>query len=551
MAYARRIGILALLLSCSVIAKPIASQLHARASSYLPVVELKWIETALALLAAGLVTLTYAILIGAGTRMTSTSKLPLLPIVQNIGTILEATWPDLSSSAVCGPTETDTIKLLYIAKMGDGRYHAARGLRESEASPDVTLATPSFWLTSGSQLTTNVVQLAVWEWVFLWMNMGMVASTLLYNGVFTDNHGPDSYVRVTLVLIYASAYCLHAIFVWHSVTTFFTMVAAGSAWSMLHRANFAVVDSEQFKQRLESSRTNPSRLDFRLIDKASTAFVPANYTVKLEHEADDADLDSQTSERTNNSNGVISSLETTILEPHSEENVGLQEALANIKAVQKWERQNATNAAQTALYRVVANGMIMTTIIISSGFIMWTSSPTDTPSTQLGSLGLLASISLGVAAMFTSAVQMTILNSAFRMILHMKEVNINGHAVDYTKKRVSGRKNIGFIYGKLKSDLVRGRDLIKTASVWDVLSLLLFGPSFTLLPTSADHALESEGAHFQLTVTIRGERVVMTTGGTDKHSKDKQGANLEAINVCYRPRSEPPPIIDRRGVEEV
>jgi len=93
--------------------------------------------------------------------------------------------------------------------------------------------------------------------------------------------------------------------------------------------------------------------------------------------------------------------------------------------------------------------------------------------------------------------------------------------------------------------------LIKTASVWDVLSLLLFGPSFTLLPTSADHALESEGAHFQLTVTIRGERVVMTTGGTDKHSKDKQGANLEAINVCYRPRSEPPPIIDRRGVEEV
>lgn len=545
MTYSRRVGIV-FLLSCSVFAKPIVSQLHARASSHLPVIEVKWIETALALLAAGLVTVTYAILIGAGTRMTSTSKLPLSPIIQNIGAILEVTWPEKSSSTVCGPVETDTIRLLYIAQMGDRKHHTARGLRQCEATPEVQLTTPSFWLTSGSQLTTNVVQLAVWEWVFLWMNMGMVVSTLLYNGIFTENHGPDSYVRVTLVLIYASAYCLHAIFVWYSVTTFFTMVSAGSAWSMLHRANFAVVDLNQFKERLESPPDNPSPLDFRLINKASAAFVPSNYAVKLEHDGDPAP---PTSERTNSSNDAISSLSTTLLELHPEENTGLQEALATIKAVQETERQHAIDAAQTALDRVVANGMIMTMIIISSGFIMWTSAPTDAKSTQLGSLGLLASLSLGVAAMFTSAVQMSILNSAFKMILHLKEVNINGHAVDYTKKRVSGRKNIGFVYGKLKSHLVRGRDLIRTASVWDVLSLLLFGPAFTLLPTSAEHTLESEGAHFQLIATVRGEHITMTTGGTNKHGKDKQGANLEAINVCLLPPQ--PPVIDSSRAEEV
>lgn len=528
------------MISGTAFAKPIANQLQANSTSpsHKLVVDIKWIVTALALLAAGLITVTYGILIGAGTRMTSTSKLPLSSIVHNIGAILEVTWPNMSSTTVCGTTEADTIRLMYIADMSDAKGQTARGLRQCEALPDADIATPLFWLTSGSQLTTSIVQLAVWEWVFLWMSVAMVISTLLYNGVLTNNLGPDSYVRVTLVLMYAAAYYIHAIFMWRVVTSFFTMVAAGSAWSMLNRANFAVVDLSQFKHRLDCSGTSYPLLDFRVIDKASTEFVPVTYAVNLEHEEHNSGVESPVIDRMDSpSSDVLSSLATTAVATPLEENSGLRDALATIKAVQKWERQNAIDAARTALDRVVANGMIMTAVVVSSGFTMWTAAPTDAKGTQLGSLGLLASLSLGVAAMFTSAVQMTILNSAFKMVLHLKEIKINGHAVDYTKKRASARKSIGFSYGRIKAHQMRVRDLLRTSTVSDVLWLLLFGPAYILLPTSADHALESEGAQFQLTANVRGETIVMTTGSTDKHSRDKQGASLEAINVCYRPRS--------------
>jgi hypothetical protein len=71
----------------------------------------------------------------------------------------------------------------------------------------------------------------------------------------------------------------------------------------------------------------------------------------------------------------------------------------------------------------------MTGIIISTGCIVWTAALQNNQDNQLGSLALLASLSLGVAAMFTSAVQLNILNSSFRQILLLKEVKINGHAI--------------------------------------------------------------------------------------------------------------------------
>jgi hypothetical protein len=53
--------------------------------------------------------------------------------------------------------------------------------------------------------------------------------------------------------------------------------------------------------------------------------------------------------------------------------------------------------------------------------------------------------------------------------------------------------------------------------------------------------------------------VVLTTGGTDQHSKDEKGINMEAINVCYRPiavssdsavgRTSPSKIQKRHGSE--
>jgi len=73
----------------------------------------------------------------------------------------------------------------------------------------------------------------------------------------------------------------------------------------------------------------------------------------------------------------------------------------------------------------VANVMTMVGIIITTGFSVWTTkSSSATESTQLGSLALLASLSLGAAAMFSSAVDLSVMETSFRNVLFLKEVMI-------------------------------------------------------------------------------------------------------------------------------
>ncbi|KAF8575656.1 hypothetical protein K439DRAFT_1419596 [Ramaria rubella] len=504
------------MLSSTALAGPAIHQFEVRDlsdSTGIYTIGVKWIVTILSIISATVVTITYGILIGPGTRLRSTSKLLLFPIEQNIGTILELAWPDLSNTTVCGVTGglvdvPDAIRLLYLGKMGENKRRVARGLRQCEAVPDVHLDTPSLWLTSGSPITASIVQLAIWEWVFLWMNLAMVAATLLYNGFFTNELGTDGYVRLTLVLVYAVAYCVHAVYVWHAITTFFTMVSTGSAWSMLNKANFAIVDLRQYKERL-SSPTNP--LEFRLISKANPRPTPPS--------------------------PIASTTISTNSEAHSEEKKALEEAQNTIKAVQERERDTATEAASTALERVVANGMVMAAVILSSGLATWTVAPADSDSTQLGSLGVLASLSLGATAMFTSAMQLTTMNSSYRQILLLKEVTINGHEIAYVKKRPAVSRGIGFIYGKAGMHKLRMRDMLKETNWWGKLCFLLFGPAYALLLSEEDAAMESAGTQWELTAIVRDETVVLTTGGTNRHNRDDQNASVEAINVCFRPAS--------------
>ena len=220
---------------------------------------------------------------------------------------------------------------------------------------------------------------------------------------------------------------------------------------------------------------------------------------------------------------------------HIENERELQDALGTIKKVQETERQNCKEVADAALERVVANGMIMVAIILASSFSVWSTTANDSSNSQAGSLALLASFSLGGVAMFTSAVKMTMTNSSHKEVLHLKEVKINGQAVEYTKKRISVRRGIGFTYDTVKARKVRFRDLVEIASLVDMMLFLLFGPAYSLLPSEADQSRVSTGAQFTLATSVRSATLVLTTGGTDNHSKDEQGVNIEAINACYRP----------------
>jgi hypothetical protein len=82
-------------------------------------------------------------------------------------------------------------------------------------------------------------------------------------------------------------------------------------------------------------------------------------------------------------------------------------------------------------------------------------------------------------------------------------------------------------------------DLVRFQKARNALWVLLFGPGYALLPTIFDEARVSSGSHFEITTTVRGEAVLLTTQGTDKHSKDEKDGNSEPINVCYFKKRKP------------
>lgn len=199
------------------------------------------------------------------------------------------------------------------------------------------------------------------------------------------------------------------------------------------------------------------------------------------------------------------------------------------------ERSEATGADSTALDRVVANGILTASIITSLAFILWNENfASDYFSDQWVTWSLLITLILGSIAMLSSAVQVHTMNTSFRAVLFFKELKINGQAVEYVDKRAAKTRAIGFTYGTAKASKASLWNLIQIESIGDAMALAFFGPMFFLLPSSADVFRESEGVKFQVATSVRGQRVMLTTDETDRHSKDV-GDFLEPINVCYVP----------------
>ena len=553
--------------------KPISRTIHiARTDGSDPEVinvafSIKMAETALAIFSVTLVIMTYSVLIQRGSFMSTTAMYPQHSIERNLGSLLSLAWPkrsneapgrDLnlqrdskSSSRSAGHfnsacAKLPSIRLFYLGRMDTDNHSGlvAKGWLDSAAKPnrkDSRSYRPRLWMTSGSHLTKNVVQLLVWEWVSLWLISIMVFATLLYNGFLTNELSQDSYPRLVVTLIYALAYFFHFWYVWTICMRFFTNVAAGAAWSLLERAKFAICDSK----RLLHHR-NGSSFKFRGIDKASSEYVPLSFDAVFKHEIDlpvalidDAPSPPSPPPSTKD-NASASDLE-------EDDPKEVCTALATLEKAQKIERETANESALTALDRVIANAMVMMGVTLASGFSSWTArqltdnTPNNFAATQIGSLALLASLSLGASTMFTSAMHLAILCSSFETILSLKETKINGQAVDHYKKRQAFDTVLSFSRGTVPISHVSFFEILSTNNLHNFLSTSILGPAFTLMPSRADHERTSKETDFDLSVRVGsriGEdvdssRVLFTTRETDRHGRGKDGKNLEAINVCH------------------
>ncbi|KAN0087022.1 hypothetical protein V8E54_000710 [Elaphomyces granulatus] len=252
------------------------------------------------------------------------------------------------------------------------------------------------------------------------------AIRLFYLGKMTTD-SIAFFPRLVVTLIYCASFLTHFCYVWNVSLTWLTKVAAGSVWSLLERANFAVVEGHKLHDH------TPGRpIQFNSIDKASeehmtTADIPMDDSTNLDGEA----------------------------------RKELAAALRTMETTQKIERDTARQAARDALDRVIANAMILMSITVSTGFSAWTSAqvtgntPNNFASSQLGSLALLASLALGAATMFASALQLSVLEASFRAILSLKEVRINGLAVEHYKKRQARYQRVSLIDGRLPQARLR------------------------------------------------------------------------------------------------
>ena len=555
------VGFFILIFVSQVVAKPIARAIHdLRTDMGVAVLQVafstKVVGTVLAAVSVMLVTVTYSVLILRGSLMSTTAIYPRRSIGRNIGNLLTLAWPRQSKEALAlgigassrpqkgskipSPSLTlkpPAIRLLYLGRMGADEGLVARGLRDCAAKPDPTDGQPDhsrLWISSGSALTKNIVQLLVWEWVSLWLILIMLFATLLYNGFLTNELSPDSYPRLTVVIIYVLAYIAHFTYVWTICGSFFTSVAAGASWSLLQRAKFVIGDHKTLRRHIEGSP-----LEFRGIDKASIEYLPLTFSARFKHEVNLArsPIDGSPTPPTPD--------DANAEEPDDPKEV--RAALATLDVVQKTQRTTATESATTALDRVITNAMVMMGVTLSSGFSSWTmgqvssNTPNNFTSAQIGSLALLASLSLGAATMFTSAMHLGILDSSYRTIVSLKEMKINGEAVDHYKRRPLSDAHLSFSRGTVPVSSVGFFEILFTNRLRNLFGVLLFGPAFALMPRRADDDRTSEETKFDLKVKVGpapgiesgSSTVLFTTRRTDRHGRGKEGRNFEAINVCY------------------
>jgi hypothetical protein len=225
----------------------------------------------IAVLSATLVTLVYSLLIQRGSLIATTSLYPRKAIESNIGNLLDAAWPE-SSSEFNALQRSIYLFNIGTMKSDNSAEKVAKGRNECLANPLGPEQRRALWLTSGSTLTKNVVQLLIWEWVSIWLVLLMTFGTLLFNGFFSDDLNPDSYPRLTVMLIYLAAYATHFCFVWLLCLKFFRIALGGAAWSLLERAKFVVADGAKLQ-----SHSFGKPYGFRAINKANENFVPTVY----------------------------------------------------------------------------------------------------------------------------------------------------------------------------------------------------------------------------------------------------------------------------------
>jgi hypothetical protein len=367
-------------------------------------------STVLAVLAVCLVFVVYAKLIGSTSYLSSTSLYIKEPLQNNVGHLLSACWPDWSSNPTIelpitterkrrrlekDASNANDFRLLYLGRMrrdglGD---RVARGLQDCIAKRAEDPVASLLWIANGSQLNSHMVQILVWEWLSAWLMMIMVVETLLFNGVFTNQITIDTIPRITVVGMYFIAFCVHFWYVWNLGAQFYGEVAAGSTWSLLERARFAVTSVAKLR-----SRAPKAGFVLRGISKTNAGHKIPFFNVRFNHEIDTAGAELLDTTSIGRSDQQGQQLAQTSQPLKIDQDNDEANALKVIEANEKAEREMAEIAVKDARDRIASNALVLLSVSISTGFTSWTASqftdntPNNMSAHQIGSCSATANL---------------------------------------------------------------------------------------------------------------------------------------------------------------
>ena len=470
-------------------------------------------DTALMIMALLLAAGAYYLMILHATPLGNFCKLPSRLVNRSLQVLLGEFWPS-DTGFLLEHGKTPLPRLLhfvdsapdYHVTLLDSTHHRGtlfRSVSESVSRIFVNKSAPDrkprssrrevvaqgrlLWLRSKSAAVKNLVLLAIWEWVSLWLVGITVIGTAIFNGIAAGGDGnPDKYPRLGLMLAYAAAFLVHFAHTWACISRTYTNLALNGCWTLLSNAHFGVTrapaDLSLYESPILGATSFSSRYTLR-----------QRGVLKI---------------KTANNHGHL--LGKLVIEKEEEGH----KAPDGLVDLQEAETKNLEKSTEVALERVIFNATILLGISIVTGFSTWTQSHLlDATSTQLGSLALLASTASGLTAMLSSAQHLNGISASSWRYLEMTELILSGKedaGVDKT--------DIGFTKEEPERPLGRITllDIWSALSHWQVIGAAIFGPAFVLLPFGEERLKTPLSLPFQLSLQVGEHQVVLSRAQNEK-----------------------------------
>ena len=465
----------------------------------------KEINTTLAILVVVLTIGTYWFLMRHTRTLSNEIILPSKFLEDNITAVLSPTWP----KHYIGPANEIVdyypfTWVLFYKGTRDKLLGFDDGLTERYSTQEIG---KSYMVTvkTFSPVMKNPVQIAIWNYVSLWLVLVITVNTLVYNGFLSHGITNDSVLRLGLVGVYAIASIGHR----YRTTTLlyrnFTSVLFQTCWTIICK-KFVFGEYSRYASRTMADVDLSSKCYLGHIQPGSNIMVWTSLDFEL----------FGTTERSDTyQDEIIAGV------PRAKAQDKIESKFDNfVKPIREAEVKAYEKATDAALEKTLANVAVLLAICLATALAPWNSAQTiSATSAQLGSYALLLSISAGFLALISSMTQLTNATESARILLLLQEKTIAAHNYNQEDRDVSNFFSLRSEPDFSLSKDIKGKSQFTSSSLWRSTSLLeklpclILGPALMLIPHM--HGIPQSQSMDYLPIKVQGVQLAWGRVGSN------------------------------------